>query len=112
MCGITGLISLSSEAVPNLSKIAQSNQKLFSRGPDNGNVFTEEKIALGHRRLSIIDPSLVSSQPMLDNSGRYVIVFNGEIFNYQDLSAQYLSEVWQRNGGPKTTSDTEVLLYL
>jgi asparagine synthase (glutamine-hydrolysing) len=112
MCGITGLFALTSVAVPNLSKITQSNQKLFSRGPDNGNVFAEEKIAIGHRRLSIIDPSPGSSQPMTDDSERYVIVFNGEIFNYRDLADRYLSTTWQRIGGPKTTSDTEVLLYL
>ena len=112
MCGITGLFALTSVAVPNLSKITQSNQKLFSRGPDNGNVFLGEKLALGHRRLSIIDPSLGSSQPMIDATGRYVIVFNGEIFNYQELASRYLGNTWQRIGRPKTTSDTEVLLYL
>ena len=112
MCGITGLFALTSVAVPNLSKITQSNQKLFSRGPDNGNVFLGEKLALGHRRLSIIDPSLGSSQPMIDATGRYVIVFNGEIFNYLELASRYLGNTWQRIGGPKTTSDTEVLLYL
>jgi len=112
MCGITGLIAFSAAAAPNLSKITQSTQKLFLRGPDNGNVFESENIALGHRRLSIIDPNIGSSQPMMDREERYVIVFNGEIFNYQELSTQYLQKVWQRTGGPKTTSDTEVLLYL
>ena len=49
---------------------------------------------------------------MNDASGRYVIVFNGEIFNYKELSAKYLQQTWHRISGPKTSSDTEVLLYL
>jgi asparagine synthase (glutamine-hydrolysing) len=112
MCGITGFFAYSAEAVPTLSKIEQSTQKLFLRGPDAGNVYKDGITALGHRRLSIIDTSSSANQPMIDKSERYVLIFNGEIFNYQELSAQKLAAAWQRTGGPKTTSDTEVLLYL
>jgi asparagine synthase (glutamine-hydrolysing) len=112
MCGITGYYALQQEAVAGISKVKQSTDKLFLRGPDCGNVIYDEKVALGHRRLSIIDTSHAADQPMKDVSGRYVIVFNGEIFNYKQLSEKYLSAVWQRIGGAKTTSDTEVLLYL
>lgn len=112
MCGITGFYTLRKNAVASLAKITQSTNKLQQRGPDSGNVFTDERVALGHRRLSIIDTSSAASQPMHDHSGRYVIVFNGEIFNYRELSASYLKDVWPRIGKAETHSDTEVLLYL
>lgn len=112
MCGITGYYAYKEKHSTNIAKISQSNLKLSLRGPDCGNIYNDFNIALGHRRLSIIDTSDVANQPMQDVSGRYVIVFNGEIFNYQELSAKYLKETWQRISGPKTASDTEVLLYL
>ena len=112
MCGITGLFAYNSQASYNLSKIKQSTDKLFLRGPDSGDVFIDSTCSLGHRRLSIIDTSNGASQPMKDITGRYIIVFNGEIFNYQELSEQYLKDTWTHIGGPKTSSDTEVLLYL
>jgi len=112
MCGITGIFAYNSQANSNLSKITQSTQKLFLRGPDHGDVFVDEHCALGHRRLSIIDTSNGASQPMTDASGRYVIVFNGEIFNYQQLAQKHLQKKFQQIGGAKTSSDTEVLLYL
>ncbi len=112
MCGISGYYAFSKNATPNLTKITQSTQKMLLRGPDCGNVFTDERVALGHRRLSIIDTSTGAMQPMVDKTGRYHIAFNGEIFNFKELSEQYLSAAWQRIGGAATTSDTEVLLYL
>lgn len=112
MCGITGFYSYRSTEATALAKVHQSNKNLILRGPDSGDVFVEGKIALGHRRLSIIDTSHAADQPMTDASGRYVIVFNGEIFNFKTLSEKYLAETWNRIGGAKTGSDTEVLLYL
>jgi len=112
MCGITGYYAFTTNAAKNLTKITQSTDKLFLRGPDVGNVFMDAKVALGHRRLSIIDTSTGATQPMEDVSGRYVIIFNGEIFNYKELSLTYLKDTWANINGPKTTSDTEVLLYL
>ncbi|MBS1584234.1 MAG: asparagine synthase (glutamine-hydrolyzing) [Bacteroidetes bacterium] len=112
MCGITGYYALSNNAAVNLTKVTQSSQKLLKRGPDVGNVFTDDNIAFGHRRLSIIDTSHGADQPMTDATGRYVIIFNGEIFNFRALSQQYLQAAWQRIGGAKTSGDTEVLLYL
>jgi asparagine synthase (glutamine-hydrolysing) len=112
MCGITGYYALNNNTAANLTKVTQSAQKLLKRGPDAGNVYTDGHIALGHRRLSIIDTSHGADQPMSDASGRYIIIFNGEIFNFQSLSDKYLSATWQRIGGAKTSSDTEVLLYL
>ena len=112
MCGITGYYAFNNNAASNLTKVAQSTQKLFSRGPDSGDIFTDEVIALGHRRLSIIDTSSSAGQPMKDMTGRYIIVFNGEIFNFKELEEQYLKKALERVGGAKTTSDTEILLYL
>lgn len=112
MCGITGYYALSQHARNNLIKVRQSTEKMLLRGPDYGDSYTHENVALGHRRLSIIDTSQGAVQPMTDVSGRYTIVFNGEIFNYRELSAKHLGNVWERTGGPKTTSDTEILLYL
>ncbi len=112
MCGITGFYALKDNAKDNLIKVTQSTQKLYLRGPDHGDNFVDNSVALGHRRLSIIDTSTGAHQPMSDITNRYTIVFNGEIFNYKELSEKYLKDVWAKNGGPKTTSDTEVLLYL
>ncbi|MBS1781647.1 MAG: asparagine synthase (glutamine-hydrolyzing) [Bacteroidetes bacterium] len=112
MCGITGIFAINNNANSNLAKIKEATDKLFLRGPDCGNTFSDYPCALGHRRLSILDTSNGASQPMSDFSGRYILVFNGEIFNYQELSKRYLSKVWEEIGAPRTTSDTEVLLYL
>lgn len=112
MCGITGFYSFNSSSSGRLANVKQSNEKLSQRGPDSGDIFSDQYVALGHRRLSIIDTSTAASQPMHDKSGRYVIVFNGEIFNYEALSRQYLEGWWQEHGRPDTHSDTEVLLNL
>lgn len=112
MCGITGFYSFSPASAHTVANVQQSNQKLERRGPDTGAVVTIDSVALGHRRLSIIDTSGEASQPMWDISGRYVIVFNGEIFNYRELDDQYLGSYRAQNGPFRTHSDTEVLLAL
>lgn len=114
MCGISGLFHFRPErgGTDNIPKVRQSIDKLLQRGPDSGDVFMDTCTALGHRRLSIIDTSSGASQPMADHTERYVLVFNGEIFNYQELQQQYLQGIFGAFGGPRTTSDTEVLLYL
>lgn len=112
MCGITGLLAFSKEGRERLSRISKANAQLLRRGPDSGSEYIGENIALGHRRLSIIDTSACATQPMADPSGRYRIVFNGEIFNFTQLSEKYLAPVWARTGGPVSHSDTEVLLHL
>lgn len=112
MCGITGFYSFNAATTKTVANIQQSNQKLTQRGPDSGNTFSDANVALGHRRLSIIDTSDLASQPMHDKQNRYVIVFNGELFNFKELSDKYLAEYWQENGAPSSHSDTEVLLHL
>jgi asparagine synthase (glutamine-hydrolysing) len=112
MCGITGVYTYSPQAAGKLRLVGASAQQMLLRGPDTGGDFVDETVALGHRRLSIIDTSGGAAQPMSDHTGRYQIVFNGEIFNYRELAEQYLQPIWQEMGGPRTHSDTEVLLYL
>ena len=82
------------------------NSFIANRGPDSEGIWIDEQdcLALGHRRLAIIDLTDSGSQPMTSRCGRYVIVFNGEIYNYKDLKRKVKNQVW--SGG----SDTEVLL--
>lgn len=74
------------------------------RGPDAQSFFNDDKISLGHRRLSIIDLSEAANQPFTDVSGRYVIIFNGEIFNFTEIRRDIAEYPF------RTNSDTEVLL--
>ena len=102
MCGIVGIIG--SEA--NQQNIDNMLKVQHHRGPDFTDSYVENnKIALGHNRLAIIDLSADANQPMTDASGRYVIVFNGEIYNYLELKKEL-----QHKYNFKTHSDTEVLL--
>lgn len=102
MCGIVGIIG--SEA--NQQNIDNMLKVQHHRGPDFTDSYVENnKIALGHNRLAIIDLSADANQPMTDASGCYVIVFNGEIYNYLELKKEL-----QHKYNFKTHSDTEVLL--
>lgn len=107
MCGITGFWAQSSPGVSLSPTISSMTQMLQNRGPDAQSIWVDEieGLALGHRRLSILDTSSLGTQPMLSSSGRYVITYNGEIYNYRELRAQ-LAEKWCF----KTQTDTEVLL--
>jgi asparagine synthase (glutamine-hydrolysing) len=101
MCGIVGYTGADSSIV----KKAHALQK--HRGPDGSGFFSDTHISLGHNRLAIIDLDERSAQPLWDNAKRYCVVFNGEIFNYQELRNQ-LSDTYTF----VTESDTEVLLAL
>ncbi len=107
MCGISGIITFTEQGKTFIPLIHHALLTLNKRGPDAQNVYKTAKIALGHTRLSIIDTSTASDQPFMDQSGRYVLVFNGEIFNYKVLAQKHLNGVALR-----TTGDTEVLLQL
>jgi asparagine synthase (glutamine-hydrolysing) len=80
------------------------NDAMSHRGPDADGFFQEEGIALGHRRLSILDLSSAANQPFEDASGRFVMVFNGEIYNYEEIKRQLPDYPF------KTTGDTEVVI--
>lgn len=109
MCGISGIYSFTEQGKRYIDKLPDSAKVLSKRGPDAEGFFYHDNIALAHRRLSIIDTSVSANQPMFDSSGRYVIVFNGEIFNYKELYNQHLQPTGYI---PTTSSDTEILLQL
>ncbi len=107
MCGIAGFCNLKYDRSSNIEKM---KEKLFHRGPDAGGSFFSEdgQVTFGHRRLSIVDLSENGAQPMISHSGRYVITYNGEVYNYKKIAKKLLEE--KKVEAFKGTSDTEVLL--
>lgn len=106
MCGIVGFWN--KEILVEESKLLAMRESLLHRGPDAGSHWIEGKLGLGHRRLSILDLSEGANQPFASPCGNYTMVFNGEIFNYKS----FYSELKNKGYNFRTTSDTEVLLYL
>ena len=103
MCGIAGVYGL--EGIADKQTLADNLAKSIQhRGPDASNAYIDELVVLAHTRLSILDVDARSNQPFLDPSGRYVLVFNGELYNFKEVRAE-LPEYSFR-----TESDTEVLL--
>ena len=88
--------------------VTNSTMALAQRGPDFQGSYHDNTVALGHRRLSIIDTSACGHQPMTDPSERYIIIFNGEIFNYKELRSTLVAKGVKFN----SETDTEVLLQL
>ncbi len=105
MCGINGIFGLK-DRFRVTDMLVHMNNAVMHRGPDASGIFAEENIGLGHRRLSIIDLSDDGRQPMTSASGRYTIVYNGEIYNYKTLKATH------RKYPFRTDTDTEVILAL
>lgn len=107
MCGIAGFCNHPKNWEENIKKM---NERMLHRGPDAGGIWANEdaSVVFGHRRLSIVDLSANGAQPMHSASGRYVCVFNGEIYNYKVIRDKLLSE--KKVTAFKGTSDTEVLL--
>lgn len=113
MCGITGI--LCTAGTTPLDEIVQGMADAIKhRGPDDGGVWTDldAGIALGHRRLSVLDPSPAGHQPMVSPSGRFVIAFNGEIYNHLELRRALADFRPQGHAGEawRGHSDTETLL--
>jgi asparagine synthase (glutamine-hydrolysing) len=108
MCGIAGFWSPSLAASARREAVREMTQRLAHRGPDaDGHwVPSDTPIALGHRRLSILDLSAAGAQPMWSANGRYVVSFNGEIYNFRELR----DRLHQSGATFRGTSDTEVLL--
>lgn len=101
MCGIAGFIGFSE----NVKMATEANKIQEHRGPDSQAVWKNDFLALAHQRLSIIDLSSRSDQPFI--KGQYVMIYNGEIYNYQELKESYLQGVEFKTG-----SDTEVVIEM
>ena len=109
MCGIAGVVGwkLDQQSAFAVGKMVDA---LIHRGPDDGAVWSDADsgISLGHRRLSILELSVHGSQPMVSDNERFVIVFNGEIYNFNELRQKLIdsgsTRIWRGH------SDTEVLL--
>ena len=111
MCGVAGIFAYHYPALPvDRDELRLIRDHMSARGPDGfGEWFSEDgRVGLGHRRLSIIDLSEGGAQPMRSQCGRYVISFNGEIYNYRELRKQLEA----KGCIFKSESDTEVLLHL
>jgi asparagine synthase (glutamine-hydrolysing) len=106
MCGIVGIFDTRARKEIRRDTLARMNEVQHHRGPDEGGYFVEPGIGLGHRRLSIID--LVSGQqPLFNEDGSVAVIFNGEIYNFQELIPELvaLGHVF------RTRSDTEVIVH-
>jgi asparagine synthase (glutamine-hydrolysing) len=108
MCGITGIYSFNQNAENVLPLVKKAVSQLNKRGPDAKGFYCHNHVALGHARLSIIDITDAAAQPFTDGTGRYTIVFNGEIFNFKDLKQPLVNAGIQF----RSQSDTEVILNL
>jgi len=106
MCGIVGIFDLSGKRNIPRELVARMNESQLHRGPDEGGFHFEPGVGLGHRRLSIIDLS-TGQQPLYNEDGSVVIVYNGEIYNYRDL----IPELIGLGHTFKTKSDTEVIVH-
>ncbi|MCU4158063.1 asparagine synthase (glutamine-hydrolyzing) [Carboxylicivirga sp. A043] len=100
MCGINGIISNITDKQERLSRM---NAAMQHRGPDDEGTYIDEVVALGHRRLMIIDLSPAGHQPMTTPDGRYTMVFNGEVYNYLEIKKELDYPF-------KSTTDSEVIL--
>ena len=108
MCGIVGCLALALEADPDQNWVHTATERITHRGPDDEGFYTDPDVALGFRRLAIIDLSPGGHQPMRSADGRYWMVYNGEIYNYVELG----QELREQGVTLRTTSDSEVLLEM
>ncbi len=109
MCGIAGFISFKNFF--DRSDLEKMNNKLKHRGPDAEGFYMDNFCGLAHRRLSIIDLSTRANQPMFSSNDRYVIVYNGEVYNYSEIGAGLKEGAGIHNQSMfRTSSDTEMIL--
>ena len=105
MCGIAGLIQLNESTVSPVI-LRRMTDAIAHRGPDGEGHWIEGNVAMGHRRLAIIDLSPAGHQPMIDSSCRFVLSYNGEVYNYKELRI----ELEAQGVIFRTETDTEVVL--
>jgi asparagine synthase (glutamine-hydrolysing) len=111
MCGVNGVFAYGDAApAPSERELLAVREAMAARGPDGAGLWwsDERRCGFGHRRLAIIDPTDRAAQPMASADGRFVITYNGEIYNFPELKAQLEA----RGARFRTTSDTEALLHL
>ncbi|HYR92462.1 MAG TPA: hypothetical protein VE422_50930 [Terriglobia bacterium] len=106
MCGICGIVNFKANGPVDRSLVERMNSAQAHRGPDDDGYFIENKVGLGHRRLSIIDVS-GGKQPIFNEDGSVVVVFNGEIYNFADLRNNLVAHGHRF----KTHSDTETIVH-
>ncbi|TLY36063.1 MAG: asparagine synthetase B, partial [Nitrospirae bacterium] len=87
MCGIVGIVNLDASGIKK-DMLESMTRVLHHRGPDDGGLYFDRNIGLGHRRLSIIDLTSAGHQPMSYADGRYWITYNGEVYNFRDLRVE------------------------
>ena len=108
MCGITGIVAFNEIGRISMINLSAATDALQQRGPNTRGVHIDYFVGLGHRRLSIIDTTSGGAQPMQDDSGRYTLIFNGEIYNYRPLREKLKKKGYNFH----SESDTEVLLNM
>jgi asparagine synthase (glutamine-hydrolysing) len=106
VCGITGILNLDGKPVSSVV-LRKMTDAIAHRGPDGEGFYTDNGLGLGHRRLAIIDLSPAGHQPMVTKDGRYVLSYNGEIYNFQELRVELEACGYQFH----SRTDTEVVLY-
>ena len=106
MCGFFGIFQLNSETEPDRDKLALTAKMLSHRGPDSSGIYADSTVGFVHTRLSLLDLSSRSNQPFWDSQQRYCLLYNGEIYNFQQLRL----ELENKGVRFRTTSDTEVVL--
>lgn len=106
MCGITGIVNLNSEVVSPVI-LRKMTDSIAHRGPDGEGQWIEGNVGLGHRRLAIIDLSPAGHQPMISPDQRFVLSYNGEVYNFRELRAELEAEGHQF----RSRTDSEVVLY-
>ncbi len=105
MCGIAGIINLDGKEV-NREDLKKMTDSIAHRGPDGEGFFTDKVVGFGHRRLAIIDLSEAGKQPMLSNNGRFVLTYNGEIYNYKEIQNDLINLGYKF----QSTTDSEVVV--
>lgn len=113
MCGITGIVGHQINNALYHSSIKKMNDAIAHRGPNSEGFWNDEHCFLGHRRLSIIDLSEAGNQPFISQDGRYILIYNGELYNYKELKLELQRAQHGTKDLPyifKTNTDTEVIL--
>jgi asparagine synthase (glutamine-hydrolysing) len=107
MCGLFGVVYRDGETLPSQRRLEQSIKLLSHRGPDGSGIYHEPGIGLAHSRLALLDLDPRSDQPFWDPTGRYCLLYNGEIYNFTELKGALA----KRGAQFRTSSDTEVVLW-